>query len=96
MLYQLPNGRTVYLTVEEFLDLTKEEEQYLISIGYGEVITDPWYASHLSKGEIKNTDNEDDLDITYTEEDLSNCIDTSDDFLDDLPDLSDLLENAPE
>lgn len=93
MLYQLPNGKTVYLTVEEFLDLTKEDEQYLISIGYGEVIADPWYGSHLIKGDIKQTEEE--LDY-YVEEDTTNCINTSDDFLDDLPDLSELIDNASE
>lgn len=62
MLYQLSNGRTVYLTVEEFLNLTHEEEQYLISIGYGEIVSDPFAASFVSKSS-RDYDEEDDLDI---------------------------------
>ena len=42
MLYQLPNGKVVHLTIEEFLDLTDEDMQYLMSIDFGEHIRDPF------------------------------------------------------
>ncbi len=45
MLYQLPNGKVVHLTIEEYLSLTEEDIQYLMSIDYGEHIRDPFTGS---------------------------------------------------
>jgi hypothetical protein len=62
MLYQLPNGRVVYLTIEEYLDLTPEDIQYLISTGLG--------AQPLSS--ILDDDINDDIDFNpEDDEDLS-------------------------
>ena len=36
MLYQLPNGKVVFLTIEEYLDLTDEDIQYLMALDFGE------------------------------------------------------------
>ena len=47
MLYQLPNGRTIYLSIEEFLNLTDSDVQYMASTGYGEVITNPMHGSAM-------------------------------------------------
>ena len=49
MLYQLPNGKVVHLTIEEFLDLTDEDMQYLMSIDFGEHIRDPFTGSAVDK-----------------------------------------------
>lgn len=35
MLYQLPNGKVIYLTVSEYLDLTDRELHELVHSGYG-------------------------------------------------------------
>ena len=45
MFYQLPNWKVVYLTIEEYLDLTDEDIQYLMSLDYGEHIRDPFSGS---------------------------------------------------
>ena len=45
MLYQLPNGKVVYLSIEEYLDLTDEDVQYLMSLDYGEHIVNPFSGS---------------------------------------------------
>lgn len=45
MNYQLPNGKVVYLSVDEFLAMTDEDLQYLISIDYGDVIVNPFSGS---------------------------------------------------
>jgi len=42
MQYQLPNGKVVYLTVEEYLELTDLDIQFLMSLDYGEHIIDPF------------------------------------------------------
>lgn len=64
MLYQLTNGRTVYMTIEEFLGLTHEEEQYLISINYGEVVNNPFFGQFSGK---RSRDEEEDEDIESIE-----------------------------
>ena len=56
MYYQLPNGKTVYLTVEEYLDLTDADIQYLMSIDYGEYIVDPFTGSAVEKTSQKEYD----------------------------------------
>jgi hypothetical protein len=47
--YQLPNGKTVYLTIEEFLSLTDQDIQYLVSLDYGESILNPFSGSAVDK-----------------------------------------------
>lgn len=49
MLYNLPNGKVIELSVEQYLDLTDEEVEYLISINYGESIENPFFGSILER-----------------------------------------------
>jgi hypothetical protein len=87
--YNLPNGKTVYLTIEEYLDLTDADIQYLMSLDYGESILNPFYGSSVDKKE---------LDKVYDFECLSDTDDevtniASDDIpFDDMIDLSDPLD----
>ena len=47
MLYQLPTGKVISITVEQFIELTDEDIQALIGMNYGESIHSPWYESKL-------------------------------------------------
>jgi hypothetical protein len=49
MYYQLPTGKVVHMTIEDYLNLTKRDIQYLISINAGEYIHNPWADSAISK-----------------------------------------------
>lgn len=49
MLYQLPNGRTIEMTVEQYLDMTDDDFEYLIAHNYGDELEDPWFGSVLTK-----------------------------------------------
>lgn len=49
MLYQLPNGRTIELSVEQYLDMTDDDFEYLIAQNYGDELEDPWFGSVLHK-----------------------------------------------
>jgi len=49
MIYQLPTGKIVHLSLEEYLNLTDEDVQYLISTGTGSSPNNPFYSSALSK-----------------------------------------------
>lgn len=50
MLYQLPNGKVIEMSSEQFIEMTDEELEYLIAYNYGDSMEDPWFGSVLSKG----------------------------------------------
>jgi hypothetical protein len=47
MLYQLPNGKVVTMTFEDFINLTDEDIQFLMSINAGSHPTGPWHGSSV-------------------------------------------------
>lgn len=49
MLYQLPTGRVIEITVDQYFELTDEEIEYLIAYNYGDIMENPWFGSILSK-----------------------------------------------
>ena len=65
MLYQLPNGKTINLDINDVLSMTDADIQYLLSINAGDVIINPFHGSAL-KGSHK-PDVEDD-EYSYDEE----------------------------
>jgi hypothetical protein len=87
MLYQLPNGKVISISIEEYLELTDLDVQYLMSIDYGEHIIDPFYASAVEKKGIKSYD----FDHVTGDEELENIADDSVPF-DDIIDLSENLD----
>lgn len=87
--YQLPNGKTVYLTVEEYLDLTDADIQYLMSLDYGESVLNPFYGSCVDKKESEKV--YDFECLPESDDEIVNM--PSDDIpFDDIIDLSDPLE----
>lgn len=65
MLYQLPNGKVIQITFDQFLSMTDEDIQYFISINYGETINSPWHESKMSSGSKKYKDDDKDNSIDY-------------------------------
>lgn len=49
MLYQLPNGRTIEMSVEQYLDMTDDDFEYLIAHNFGDELEDPFFGSILTK-----------------------------------------------
>lgn len=49
MYYQLPTGKVVQMTIEDYLNLTHRDIQYLLSINAGEYINNPWADSAISR-----------------------------------------------
>jgi hypothetical protein len=88
MLYQLPNGKVVHLSTEEFLDLTDEDIQYLMSLDYGEYIKNPFSGSAVDTNtkekyydfEFLAVDDEDVNDIISDDIPFDDIIDLSDDM----------------
>jgi hypothetical protein len=83
MLYQLPNGKVIYLSVEQFLELTDLDIQYLMSIDYGDHIVNPFTDSAININ-IK----EKYYDFDYLTDDESENIISDDEPFDDIIDLS--------
>lgn len=52
MIYQLPNGRIIEISIDTFLDLSDDELRDLNSLGneFSSEIQDPFYKSSLAKG----------------------------------------------
>ena len=54
MFYQLPNGKVIEISTEQYLDMSDEELEYLIAYNYGDVLENPWHGSVLNKTTIEN------------------------------------------
>ncbi len=67
MIYQLPNGKIVNLSIEEYLDLTDEDIQYLMSENAGNYANSPWHGSAIKKHRDKDN-TEEDTSIDYSPE----------------------------
>ncbi len=88
MQYQLPNGKVVNLSIEEYLDLTDEDVQYLMSLDYGEHILDPFTGSAVEKNKQEKY-----YDFDYLIDDESDDdVISDDDPFDDIIDLTGPLD----
>lgn len=61
MLYQLPNGKVIEMSTEQFVEMSDEELEYLIGFNYGEVLENPWFGSTISKKNIGQSIEPDEL-----------------------------------
>lgn len=62
MLYQLPNGKVIEISTEQYLEMSDEELEYLIAYNYGETMEDPWFGSVLSKRPVATPEDDIPLD----------------------------------
>ena len=92
MRYQLPSGKVIDISVDQYLDLTDEEIQYLISINYGEHVTNPFSDSAVIE---ENPQKHYDFDFLSSDEDVDvykNTLPSDDTPFDDIIDFSDSIE----
>jgi hypothetical protein len=71
MIYQLPNGKVIHLSVEEYLDLTDNDIQYLMSINAGDYARSPFVGSAIRDKRKKSEEEEErdeDHSIDFTPE----------------------------
>lgn len=52
MYYQLPNGKVIEMTTEQFVEMSDEELEYLIAYNYGDTYENPWMGSILTKNDM--------------------------------------------
>jgi len=88
MLYQLPNGKVIYLTVEQFLELTDLDIQYMMSIDFGDHIVNPFTDSAIIKNKRERYY---DFDYVSDDEAMDNAI-SDDEPFDDIIDLTDISD----
>lgn len=94
MYYQMSNGKVIQMTIEQYLNLTDQDIQYLTSINFGEYANSPWVGSTLSRNKKNKEESEVDNRIDYTpeEEDLDHggSLGLGEEIsLDDCPDIPD-------
>ena len=67
MLYQLPNGKVIEMSTEQYFEMSDEELDYLVAYNYGEVLENPWFGSILSKADNSKTEDIQDAikELTY-------------------------------
>jgi hypothetical protein len=52
MLYQLRNGKVIEMSVEQYLDYTDDDLQYLMCLNAGDVVEDPFFGSSINTTKI--------------------------------------------
>ena len=68
MLVNLPNGKTIEMSIDQYLSMTDEDFQYLVASGYGEEINDPFHNSYIKNGDSYYTGEEDEEEIEEIDE----------------------------
>jgi len=77
MLYQLPNGKCIELSMEQFLKMTDEELRGMIAFNAGEEVNDPFALSVLRFGPHRSIEDIEDVD-DFAEVQLEDLTDISD------------------
>jgi hypothetical protein len=88
MLYQLPNGKVINITIEEYLEITDLDIQYLMSLDFGEHIVDPFTGSAV---EHNRKEKSYDFEFVPIDEEENYYI-SDDEPFDDIIDLTDNLD----
>ncbi len=89
MLYNLPNGKTIYITIEEYLNLTDQDIQDLVALNFGEYI-DPYKKSLSDQSDLNKIDPElIDIELFPIEDIEDNDPDFNGLYNDDFIDFSD-------
>jgi hypothetical protein len=79
MLVNLPNGKTIEMSFEQYISMTDEDFQYLVASGYGEEINDPFHNSFIRNGEIKTVELDEEEEV-YEEIDEELDIDETEEY----------------
>lgn len=94
MIYQLPNGKVINLSIAEYLDLTDDDLKYLSNNNYGKYANSPWIDSNLDKKE-KSVFLDNSIDFIPEDVDEHSVIFSEDELFEDdsieLPEDTDLI-----
>jgi len=88
MKYQLPNGRVINITIEQYLSMSDNDIQYMICTNAGETIHNPFTSSALDEN---STEKQKEYDFSFIPDDEEDVKEIS---LEDLTqDDIDLIDN---
>ncbi len=88
MLYQLPNGRTINISLKEYLDMTDQDLKSLNSMNIGNAINSPFLGSAINGKQ--ESDVEDDI-----EDESPELLSDDDDINVSLKDAENLPDEGP-
>lgn len=100
MLYQLPNGRVIRISVEQYLDLTDDDIAYLCNPAnnIGAHVNSLWTGSILKRKKSKIEKSLEDTSIDHTPESeeiiTANVGYFEEEYLEDLPDMDDIADES--
>jgi len=66
MKYQLPNGRVINITIEQYLSMSDNDIQYMICTNAGETIHNPFTSSALDEN---STEKQKEYDFSFIPDD---------------------------
>jgi hypothetical protein len=75
MIINLPNGKSVEVSLEVYLRMTDEDFEYLMSLNWGDELINPFQSSVLLYGEAKIEEDDDDEDESDAEVDTLSDLD---------------------
>jgi hypothetical protein len=91
MQYQLPNGRVINITIEQYLSMSDNDIQYMICTNAGESIHNPFTGSALDEN---STEKQKEYDFTFIPDDEAEIKEISiEDLSQDDLDRIDTLDN---
>jgi len=104
MLYQLPNGKVIRISTEQYLDLTDDDIAYLCNPGnnHGVHINSLWTGSVLKSNKKKKeiqapTDDDHIISTSDDEESFYNNHTQTEEYLDDYPEAGeDIVDESTE
>jgi hypothetical protein len=76
MIYQLPNGKCIEMSIEQFLKMTDEELKNLVAYNHGEEFNDPFMHSVLRYGPARE-EIEEELEDDFSEEIVEDLLDVA-------------------
>lgn len=63
MLYQLPSGRVIEISTEQYFEMTDEDIEYMIAYNIGDNIENPFFGSSMQNQDSKETVIPDDIEL---------------------------------
>ena len=58
MIYQLPNGKCIEMSIEQYLKMSDEDIKNIVAYGFGEEFNDPFMNSVLRNGDLEEIDDD--------------------------------------
>jgi hypothetical protein len=74
MIYQLPNGKCIEMSIEQYLKMSDQELKNMVAYNYGEEFNDPFIHSVLRHGPARE-DIQEELEDDFSEEVVEDLLD---------------------